>query len=92
MRETLYTIPVWDGFGSGEGCPLCRIYQILEKQALSGILGPAMMEPSIREETNRLGFCPRHMGMLARQEGKLPFEYETDFEDTGAVSSAAGQG
>lgn len=73
MRETLYTIPVWDGFGSGEGCPLCRIYQILEKQALSGILGPAMMEPSIREETNRLGFCPRHMGMLARQEGKLPF-------------------
>ncbi len=73
MGERLYTIPVWDGFGTGDGCPLCNIYHILEKQALSGILGPSMMEPAIREETNRLGFCPRHLGMMARQEGKLPF-------------------
>lgn len=72
MRETLYTIPVWDAFVPGDECPICRMYRKLEEQAVDGMLGPAVMEPSVREETNRLGFCPRHLRMMEGREGKLP--------------------
>jgi hypothetical protein len=32
----------------------------LEEQMLGFSLGEAMMEPGVREEMNKLGFCPRH--------------------------------
>lgn len=68
----------------GEGCPLCRIYQILEKQALSGILGPAMMEPSIREETNRLASAPVTWGCWPAG-GKAPFALPASNAGRGAA-------
>lgn len=68
MKETIFTIPISEVFEPRDGCPLCRMYDTLEERALEAVMGAAMMEPAIRIQTNRLGFCPRHFdGMLARK-------------------------
>jgi hypothetical protein len=36
------------------------------------MIGPAMMEPEVRIDTNRHGFCKKHMGMLREKNAVLP--------------------
>ncbi|MBE7064154.1 MAG: hypothetical protein E7390_10290, partial [Ruminococcaceae bacterium] len=64
MRDTIYTIPLTDVFEPKDGCPLCRLYDILEERCVEYIMGAAMMEPDVRVETNRLGFCRHHYDMM----------------------------
>ncbi len=64
MKENICTIPVNEVFEKTDGCPICRIHRILEAKYVDYITGPAMMEPDVRIETNRLGFCERHYSML----------------------------
>ncbi len=71
MKEKIYTIPVNEAFDEAEGCPLCTMIKKLETARVKYMLGPAMMEPDIRMETNRDGFCKRHYEMLFAQENKL---------------------
>ncbi len=72
MREDICSIPVNDVFlPEGkipeDGCPFCRMRDMLEDRMATYITGAAMMEPDVRVETNRLGFCHRHLEqMLAR--------------------------
>ncbi len=73
MALSLYTIPVHEIFAPKEGCPYCRLHQVLEDRCIDYILGAAMMEPDIRQETNRLGFCGDHLQqMMERSNKKLP--------------------
>ena len=72
MGLSLYTIPVQEIFEPKEGCPFCRLYHVLEERCVDYILGAAMMEPAIRQETNRLGFCSRHLELMLAQRNKLP--------------------
>ncbi len=71
MAETIYTIPINEAFDTPGGCPLCALRQKLETESLEYIMGAAMMEPDVRQETNRLGFCPTHYGALLKMKNRL---------------------
>ena len=76
MAEQLYTIPVNDAFDAAEkecGCPICRLYSFFEENELSIMLGGALMEPDIRKQTNRKGFCKRHAEKLLNGDNRLGF-------------------
>ncbi len=72
MKENICTIPINDIFRPKDGCPLCRMEKMLEEQYVEFITGDAMMEPNIRIETNRLGFCAEHLQKMIRFGKKLP--------------------
>ncbi len=72
MAERIYTIPVNETFEVKDGCPICRLRDILEERALEYVLGPAMMESDVRIETNKKGFCKEHFFMLAKRRSRLP--------------------
>lgn len=69
--EKIYTIPVNDAFNVQEGCPFCRMYKTLEDNELDIILGASMMEPDIRIETNKLGFCREHYEKMFGMKNRL---------------------
>jgi len=64
MKERIYTIPITEAFGQDSECPLCICERKLENDALEYTLGPSMMEPDGRIETNRMGFCALHFTKL----------------------------
>ena len=67
MRESLLTIPISEIFEPKSGCPVCRMRDMLEGRTVEYIMGAAMMEPDVRIETNRAGFCHTHlMQMMTR--------------------------
>ncbi len=66
MMESICTIPLTEVLGERDGCPLCRMRDMLEQRVIEYITGPAMMEPEVRIRSNELGFCHRHLtGMLS---------------------------
>ncbi len=71
MKETIYTIPLSEVFEPLQGCPLCRLKAILEERALEAIMGAAMMEPDIRIQTNRAGFCAAHFDKMLARKNRL---------------------
>ena len=72
MKETICTIPINDIFMPKDGCPFCRMEKMLEDQYVKFITGDAMMEPNIRIETNKKGFCHRHFSQMFEMGQKLP--------------------
>lgn len=73
MKERIYTIPINEAFDQNTECPLCICERKLESDALEYTLGPAMMEPDSRIETNRTGFCGLHFAKLYNlQQNRLP--------------------
>ena len=71
MRESILTIPVNDVFMPRCGCPICRMRDTVEQHISEYIMGAAMMEPDVRIETNRLGFCHTHFNLLLQQNNRL---------------------
>lgn len=71
MKEQLYTVPVNDAFDKGLECPVCAMYDKLEKDAVSFMMGPSYMEDDIRMETNEKGFCGKHLTMLLSEKNRL---------------------
>lgn len=71
MEERIYTIPVNEAFESNDGCPFCRLYKKLEEDELDLILGASMMEPDIRQQTNKLGFCGKHNNRMFNMKNRL---------------------
>ena len=74
--ETIYTIPVNEAFeASAEdhscGCPFCTLYNKLEDDELELILGASMMEPDVRIQTNKQGFCRTHYDMMFTRKNRL---------------------
>ena len=66
MREDICTIPINDVFLPKDGCPLCRMRDMLEERSTVYITGAAMMEPDVRIKTNEKGFCHRHFSMMLK--------------------------
>lgn len=78
MKEKIYTIPVTEAFEQDCECPLCLLQSKLEKEYTDYYLGPALMEPDSRIDTNKRGFCRRHFELLYnRQENRLGLALET---------------
>ncbi len=72
MKEKIYTIPVTDAFSVDCECPLCVLEKKLEDESVDYALGPALMEPDKRQETNELGFCREHFeAMYNKQANRL---------------------
>jgi len=74
--ETIYTIPVNEAFeasaaDSSCGCPFCSLYNKLEDDELELILGASMMEPDVRIQTNKEGFCRTHYDMMFTRKNRL---------------------
>ena len=71
MRADITNIPVTEVFEPKDGCPICRMRDLLEKRVAEYITGAAMMEPDVRIETNRLGFCIDHYRLILKQRNRL---------------------
>ena len=72
MIEKIYTIPVNEAFDLYAGCPVCALYKKLEDNELDIMLNSgALMEPPIRIETNKKGFCGRHFDMMFGMKNRL---------------------
>lgn len=71
MKEKLYTIPVNEAFDKDTECPICHIRHTLEKDAVEYTMGSSYMEDYIRQETDKLGFCSRHLPLLYENQNRL---------------------
>ena len=71
MRDDICTIPVSEVFEVNDGCPLCRMRDTVEERIIDYIMGDAMMEPDVRIETNRVGFCEHHYNEMLSHRGRL---------------------
>ncbi|MCI5578738.1 MAG: DUF6062 family protein [Oscillospiraceae bacterium] len=71
MRESILTIPINEVFEPREGCPICAMRNTVEQHICEYIMGAAMMEPDVRIETNKQGFCREHYNMLLKQNNRL---------------------
>lgn len=74
--EQIYTIPVNEAFEEardekGYECPFCKLFNKLEKKEVELALGPAMMEPSTRIQTNEKGFCREHFNQMLEKNNRL---------------------
>ena len=71
MRESILTIPINEVFEPREGCPICAMRNTVEEHISEYIMGAAMMEPDVRIETNRLGFCRSHYDKMSAMKNRL---------------------
>ena len=67
MKLALETIPVWDGVKSGSECFICDLMDQAEKDGVRYYLSSAIMTPEVRVETNKHGFCTRHLSLMAEE-------------------------
>ena len=71
MRYDITNIPVAEVFEERDGCPLCRLRDQLEQRVVEYITGAAMMEPDIRIQTNKQGFCIDHYRQMLARRNRL---------------------
>ena len=71
MKKDICSIPISDVFEPKSGCPICRLHNMLEQRMIEYTLGASLMEPDVRIETNRLGFCSHHFEKLLGQRNRL---------------------
>jgi hypothetical protein len=62
---------VHDAYAAGGECPLCVLVARAENLYVGSFRGNRVMEPSVRTQTNAVGFCPSHARRLYAGEGKL---------------------
>jgi len=62
---------VHDAYAGGGECPLCVLMEGAERTYLASFQHSRVMEPNVRVQTNRTGFCPDHLGKLFQGENKL---------------------
>ena len=73
MKETIYTIPVNKAFAEcGRGdCAFCVMMKKLNENSIEFVMGPSYMEDDVRMETNKTGFCAKHMEEMYRRPNRL---------------------
>jgi len=74
MKEKIYTIPVTDAFNTDCECPMCVLEKKLEDENIEYVLGPFLMEPEGRMETNENGFLQKAFRTSVQHPGK-PFGF-----------------
>ncbi len=71
MRDDITSIPISEVFEPKDGCPVCRLRDMLEERSVTYITGAAMMEPDVRIETNKKGFCHLHYKQMLENSKQL---------------------
>jgi len=69
--ERLYTIPVNEAFDKDVECPICEMYDELQSNAIDFVMGPSYMEDDVRLETNKKGFCEKHVRLMYKKQNRL---------------------
>jgi len=64
MQDSIYTIPVSEAFEKDCECPICELKARFENDTVQYYVGPSLMEPDNRIETNKTGFCARHFELM----------------------------
>jgi len=77
MKEHIDTIPLWEAFREEGECPLCRLHSRNEAKYREYFMGSSVMEPDVRVETNKKGFCARHYGQMFRMSNRLSLALST---------------
>ena len=65
------TIPVWDAAKIDGECLLCALQRRVELQQIEYSLGASVMEPDVRIQVNKKGFCQHHQRMLFKGDNRL---------------------
>ena len=71
MAEKLYTIPVNDAFDADSECPVCEMYKDIQNSAVDFVMGTSYMEDDVRMETDKIGFCEKHVPLLYKNQNRL---------------------
>ena len=71
MPDHIHTIPVLEALRDPQGCAFCVMHRNLEQSSVQFITGPAYMEDDVRMDTNRTGFCSRHMKAIYDEQNRL---------------------
>ena len=71
MRQHIDTIPVWDAYKTDCECPLCALEETNENNYVDAFMGGSVMEPDVRVEVNKKGFCGRHFKMMLNNNNRL---------------------
>ena len=71
MRYHIDTIPVWDAAKIDGECLLCALQRRVELQQIEYSLGASVMEPDVRIQVNKKGFCQHHQLMLFKGDNRL---------------------
>lgn len=71
MRYHIDTIPVWDACKENSECLLCDLRRDNEQAYVDNFLGASVMEPDVRVEVNRKGFCGLHFAMMFAKKNRL---------------------
>ncbi len=71
MKEQLYSIPVNDAFDADCECPVCFIFNKLQDDAIEFVMGASYMEDDVRMETDKVGFCEKHLPMMYKNQNRL---------------------
>ncbi len=71
MKEQLYTIPVNEALKENCECFVCAMYNRIENDAINFVMGPSYMEDDVRMETDKLGFCERHLQKMYDKGNRL---------------------
>lgn len=84
MKEKIYTIPVNDAFSSECECPVCVMYKTLEDNSVEYAMGPSYMEDDVRAQTDKLGFCDKHIKQVYHMDNRLGMAWvmKTHFDKT----------
>ncbi len=72
MKYHIDTIPVWDALNENSECLICSIEDKLEQKYVDFYLGDSVMQPDIRQNINKTGFCHKHYQMMNNRTKKLP--------------------
>ena len=70
MKQKLYTIPVSEAFDKDCECPVCLMYDALEKENIEYVMGSSYMVDDVRMQTNEAGFCNHHIKLMYRNQNR----------------------
>ena len=73
MKTEIYTIPIQDAFAEESECPVCRMYQKLEENAINYTIGPgaSYMEGDIREQSDEQAYKSMKISYRYRSMAQL---------------------
>ena len=69
--DSIHKIPINEAFSETCGCPICRLYKRYDDIAIQFLFEEGVMNPETRIQTNRYGFCDRHIDAILQQRQSL---------------------
>lgn len=87
LKEQLHTMPVTEAFKEDCECNICKLYDKLENDRVDFVMGSSYMNDDIRMETNKKGFCTKHIHMMYQRQNRqgLALILHTHMQNTNSI-------